>query len=183
MGGSRGVEGVLMAVRPTFSGEVQFAGFSDSSRGGPRVTMRLADRDDLFKFIGMEGKRFMAVLVEIADDETLASEPEKPKEKPARMGPLCEWAVYRCSEPDFQQWIRKVYDAAMGGNGKGWGDVTPDEDFAGNVPDYAAHCIKVLCDVKSRKDFDADAAAGERLKSLVMRPYGAWLTERMRVAA
>ncbi len=172
---------------PTFSGETQFVAYTDSSRGGPRVTLRLADRDELDKFIGMEGKRFMAVLVEIADDGTPA-EPEKPA--PARktvqrerMAPLCEWAVYRCAEPQFQQWIRPLYDRLMGGNGRGWGDVTPDNDFRGNVAEYTAHCIKVLCQVESRKDFDTDAAAGERFKLLVMRPYAAWLKEQQAVPA
>lgn len=173
---------------PTFSGETQFVAYTDSSRGGPRVTLRLADRDELDKFIGKEGKRFMAVLVEIADDETPAV-PEKPARKAAapvqrqRMGPLCEWAVYRCGEPVFQSWIRPRYDRAMGGNGSGWGDVTPMDDFGGNHAEYAAHCIKVLCNVNSRTEFDTDMAAGERFKTLVMRPYAAWMKEQQAVPA
>ena len=174
-------------MKATFQGEVQFAGYADGSRGGPRVTFRLADRDELEKFIGMEGKRFMAVLVQIADDETPA-EPEKtaaPRKavQRERMAPLCEWAVFRCGEPVFQSWIRPVYDRLMGGNGSGWGDVTPDNDFGGNHAEYAAHCIKVLCKVESRKEFDTDMAAGERFKTLVMRPYAAWLKEQQVVPA
>jgi hypothetical protein len=174
-------------VKPTFQGEVQFAGYADGSRGGPRVTLRLADRDELDRFIGKEGKRFMAVLVEIADDETPA-EPAKPAPvrkavQRERMGPLCEWAVYRCGEPVFQQWIRRQYDIVMGGNGLGWGDVTPTDHFGGNHAEYAAHCIKVLCEVDSRKVFDTDMAAGERFKALVMRPYAAWMKEQQAVPA
>lgn len=175
-------------MKATFQGEVQFAGYADGSRGGPRVTLRLADRDELGKFIGMEGKRFMAVLVEIADDETPA-EPEKPAAAPRkavqrdRMAPLLEWAVYRCAEPQFQQWIRRQYDLAMGGDGTGWGDVSPATDFKNKVEDYAAHCIKVLCQVDSRTEFDTDAAAGERFKALVMRPYAAWMKEQQVVPA
>lgn len=178
-------------MKPTFQGEVQFAGYADGSRGGPRVTLRLADRDELDKFIGKEGKRFMAVLVEIADDETPA-EPEKPA--PARSaapvkrhGPLCQWAVERCGEPVFQSWLRPRYDRALVGNGSGWGDVTPMDDFGGNTKAahaaYTAHCIKVLCQVESRTEFDTDAAAGERFKTLVMRPYAAWLKEQQEVPA
>jgi hypothetical protein len=166
-------------VKPTFQGEVQFASYGDSSRGGPRVTLRLADRDELERFIGKEGKRFACVLVEIADDETPA-EPEKPaparKAVPVkRHGPLCQWAVERCGEPVFQSWLRPQYDRAMGGNGSGWGDVTPMDDFKGNHAEYAAHCIKVICMVDSRKEFDTDPAAGQRFKDLVMRPYSEWL--------
>ncbi len=166
-------------MKPPFQGEVQFAGYADGSRGGPRVTLRLADRDELERFIGKEGKRFMAVLVEIADDETPA-EPEKPaaarKAAPVkRHGPLCQWAVERCGEPVFQSWLRPQYDRVMGGNGSGWGDVHPDVHFRGNHAEYAAHCLKVLCEVESRKEFDSDPVAGERFKALVMRPYAAWL--------
>lgn len=174
-------------MKPTFQGEVQFAGYADGSRGGPRVTLRLADRDELDKFIGMEGKRFMAVLVEISDDETPA-EPEAPapakeRVKRERMGPLCAWAVYRCGEPVFQGWIRPRYDRFMGGNGTGWGDVTPMDDFGGNHAEYAAHCIKAMCDVQSRKEFDTDMAAGERFKELVIKPYAAWIKEQQAVLA
>lgn len=163
-------------MKPTFQGEVQFAGYADGSRGGPRVTLRLADRDELEKFIGMEGKRFMAVMVQIADDETPA-EPAAPRRATPvkRHGPLCQWAVERCGEPVFQSWLRPQYDRALGGNGSGWGDVTPMDDFGGNFAEYTAHCIKVLCKVESRKEFDTDLAAGERFKTLVMRPYAAWL--------
>ncbi len=175
-------------MKATFQGEVLFSGYGDSSRGGPRVTFRLADRDELERFVGMEGKRFACVLMEIADDETPA-EPETPARKAAapvkreRMGPLCEWAVFRCGEPVFQSWIRPRYDRVMGGNGSGWGDVTPQDDFGGNHAEYAAHCIKALCRVDSRKEFDTDMAAGERFKALVMRPYAAWMKEQQAVPA
>lgn len=175
--------------KPTFAGELQFAGYADSSRGGPRITLRLADRDELQKFIGQEGKRFMAVLMEIADDETPAATPApeaasaKPRAQRERMAPLCEWAVFRCSEPDFQRWIRPIYDRAMGGDGTGWGDVTPEMDFRGNMEAYAAHCLKVLCDVRSRKDLDTNPAAAKRFHSLIRAPYATWLHEQQAVPA
>jgi len=157
-------------VKPTFQGEVQFAGYADGSRGGPRVTLRLADRDELDKFIGMEGKRFMAVLVEIADDETPA-EPEKPapaKERVQRerMGPLCEWAVYRCGEPAFKDWASHQSQA-----GGGQGKFTSMEAEARGV-------ILALCGVTSRRELDTNPEAAKRFHERVRVPYSAWLAKR-----
>lgn len=104
-----------------------------------------------------------------------APKPAKPEAAP--MGPLCKWAVMRCAEPEFQLWARRQYDRAMGGSGMGWGDVTPEEDFAGNLTNYTAHCVKVLAGVSSRRDLDEPEIA-ERFKAQIMKPYGAWLSER-----
>ena len=85
---------------PTYSGEVQFAGYTDSSRSGPRVTLRLSDRADLDRFVGCEGKRYMLALVEIGDDEQAVAPPAES----TPMGPLCKWAVQRQKDPAFIEW-------------------------------------------------------------------------------
>jgi hypothetical protein len=63
-------------IRPTFSGEFQLAGWSESHNGGCKVTFWLADSSDLDAFRAMTvrkgqqaGHRLAAVLVEIGDDE------------------------------------------------------------------------------------------------------------------
>jgi hypothetical protein len=151
------------AKKPTFAGEVQFAGYSDSSRSGPRVTFRLADRDDLERFIGCEGKRYMAVLVEITDEETPATEPAPHRE---RMGPLCEWAVMRCKEPMFQEWI--VWQP-------GQGEPQPLLDSA---EDSAKGALLSICGVNSRKELDTNPEAAKLLHERVRKPYAAWLAEQ-----
>lgn len=165
-------------MKPTFHGEVQFAGYADGSRGGPRITFRLEDRKALDTFAGLEGKRYMLAIVEIGDDEQPAEPaPKREQRTPrARMAPLCEWTVLRCSEEPFQRWIKVVYDKHMGGNGHGWGDVTPD-DFGGRMDAYAAHCVKVLCNVDSRKELDTDNAAAAKLHEVIRKPYTAWLKQ------
>lgn len=102
--------------------------------------------------------------------------PETEQPKPERMGPLCEWAVYRCKDRQFQYWIRPVYDRVMGGNGSSWGDVTPAD--VGGIEAYAAHAIKVICDISTRKELDSDMAAGARFKENVMEPYRKWLAAK-----
>ena len=90
-----------MEEAAAFKGEFQFVTFADSSRGGPRVTFRLSDRDELQAFVGCEGKRYACVLVEIGDDE-LPVEGNAPKEQ---LGPLCKWAVMRDDDPAFSAWV------------------------------------------------------------------------------
>jgi hypothetical protein len=58
-----------MSIEPVFSGEVQFRRYSDTSTQGQQIVLQVEDRESLRPFIGLEGKRFMAVLVAIGDDE------------------------------------------------------------------------------------------------------------------
>jgi hypothetical protein len=134
---------------PTFSGEVQFAGYSDSSRSGPRVTLRLQDRAELEKFVGCEGKRYMAVLVEIGDDEAPA--------QPACGGERAKWAAMRCAEPEFQRWLSVVYPEHINATMRG--------------AELCAEMMRTVCAVKSRAEFDSDEAAGYRFDSLIRRPW------------
>lgn len=146
-----------------FSGEVQIAGYTDSSRSGPRLTIRLQDRADLEAFVGMEGKRFMLALVPIGDDEQPAAptaQAPRPAVKRERMGPLCEWAVFRCGEERFRDWVRMEFGAAS--------DAPLTAEQCGDV-------LKSVAGVASRKDLDTDADAGALFREVVMHRYGAWL--------
>ena len=65
-----------VSMQPTFSGEIQLAGWSESHTGGCKVTFWLQSTEDLDAFRALTvrkgntaGHRFMAALVEIGDDE------------------------------------------------------------------------------------------------------------------
>lgn len=157
-------------VVAAFKGELQFAGWTDSSRGGPRVTFRLADRDLLERFIGCEGKRYACMLVDLGDDETPADQAPSPAAAPKtavpakreRMGPLCEWAVMRCGEDMFQQWAwsqMKAFDLPTG---------MP-------ISQVARLFICEVCGISSRKDLDTNESAARLLHVRVRRPYMVWL--------
>jgi hypothetical protein len=141
-------------TKPTFSGEVQFAGYSDSSRSGPRVTLRLSDRSDLERFVGCEGKRYMVALVEIGSDEqpVSAPEPEKPKG-----GPLAKSAGIICGTPMFQKFAGvRGYDVSEGG---------------------AAQLVRDVCNVTSRAELDGSQAK-QYVYSGLMAMYRAWAAEQ-----
>lgn len=140
-------------VQPSFTGEVQFRRYSDTSTQGVQVVLGLSDRDSLEAFIGKEGKRYMAVLVEIGDDE----KPVPPKGT-ERKGDLCYWTVMRCAEPTFWEFL---------------GHTFPSADPVTNAA-QAADLVKFVCTVESRKEFDTDPQARARFDRLIRHPYQKW---------
>ena len=150
-----------MSIKPTFQGEVQLAGWSESHNGGAKVTFWLPDAEslDAFRVLTTKkgntaGHRLMAVLVEIGDDEQPV-EPEPPK-----VGPLAYWMVRRCAEPEFWRWLEQ----ATGG---------PVEN-----PVRAASVVKMILGVKSRKEVDADPDKAALFHERIRGPYAKWCTTR-----
>lgn len=169
----------MSTKKPTFAGEAQFAGYTDSSRGGPRITLRLSDRDELQKFVGLEGKRYMVAMVEIADDEAPA-EPTTPKSKARdRLPPLCEWAVLQCEKPMFQQWCQDQWDAGRVPVTSGLRILGP----AASKVEFAKLVVCALARIESRKELDTNPDAAQRFHRLVRIPYAAWLREQEAVQA
>ncbi len=157
-------------MKTTFDGEVQFAGYADGSRGGPRITFRLTDREHLNTFAGLEGKRFMLAIVEIGDDEKPAAPAPAPAKR-ERMGPLLELAVRLARDPRFQQWADQNYFVTLG--------VHFDGDIDGTLNhSIAKSFICGVCGVESRKDIDGNPEATKRFHELVRKPYAAWLQQQ-----
>lgn len=142
-------------MTPTFQGEVQFRRYSDTSTQGASIVLALADRDDLSVFIGKEGKRFMAVFVEIGDDEKPVSPPK------AALGTIAQWLVMRCSEPEFWAFLNDQHD----------GDRIDNEGDAGNL-------VKHLFGVSSRKEIDGNPRLERFFHESIRGPYNRWLLRR-----
>jgi hypothetical protein len=138
-----------------FNGEVQFRRYSDTSTQGQQIVFAVEDREALEPFIGKEGKRFMAVLVELGDDEQPVQQPRKDTR-----GPLCREACDYCVMPEFHKWL--VHERGAGG---------VDET-------YAKRWILQLCDIDSRKELDTDRQAGDDFVQLVRIPFMRWQRER-----
>lgn len=149
-----------MSITPTFQGEVQFRRWSDSSTQGVQVTFALPDSADLEPLKHKAGKRFMAVLVEIGDDE----QPVQPQRKDTR-GPLCREACDYCELPAFQEWAAKV-------NGWPAGHKLDATQCKGHILDS--------CGVDSRKKLDSDREAGEYFVSEIRLPFMRWQREQKR---
>lgn len=165
-------------MTPTFAGEIQLAGWSESHTGGCKVTFWLSSPDELAAFRTLTtrkgntaGHRFMAALVEIGDDElpvqaaNTSPEPvnklakneqiEKPK-----IGPLAYWLVLRCNDPEFMQWLNRT---------KGY--CVCDSAEAGEA-------VKEMLGVVSRKDIDGDPDTVALFHERIRGPYAQWCAAR-----
>jgi hypothetical protein len=128
---------------PTFTGEVQFRRYSDTSTQGVQIVLGLADRESLEPFISKAGKRFMAVLVEIGDDEL----PVEPTPRKDTRGPLCREACDLCENAVFQCWIAL--------------DEPPSKEAA------KARIIKICGLEKSRSELDTNPAAAHKFVQVI----------------
>jgi hypothetical protein len=152
-----------MSLTPAFEGEVQFRRWSDSSTQGVQVTFALPDSEALEPLKHKAGKRFMAVLVEIGDDEQPVQQPPKKDQR----GPLCREACDYCKLPMFRAWIKEA---------------CPDYGIVDN--EYSARqWVLDTCQIKSRADLDSDAEAADDFKRFVRLPFMKWQRERTRVGA
>lgn len=160
-----------MEVAPTFAGEVQFRRYSDTSTQGTQIVLALPDREALQSFIGLEGKRFMAVLVQIGDDEQPVipdignpTSGNKGKSHIQRepLGDLCWRAVQWCKDPEF------------------WEFLTFDPVIKGMVSDEAGakHYVQIVCGVESRKELDANPEAARKFNQFIRGPYQKHLIAR-----
>lgn len=151
---------------PTFAGEVQFRRYSDTSTQGTQIVLALPDREALQSFIGLEGKRFMAVLVQIGDDEQPVTGNPVSETKPGNsrndrepLGDLCWRAVQWCKEPEFIDFLNL------------------QEPGIDSEHDAAAY-IKRVCGVQSRKELDTSPAARSLFNARIRGPYQKHLIAR-----
>lgn len=153
-------------MEPTFSGELQLAGWSESHTGGCKVTFWLSGPDELAAFRTLTvrkgntaGQRFMAALVEVGDDElpvqTHINACDKALDQP-KGGALAKLAGMWCADATFQAWLET------------------DPDNAAPNESGATLCLYALCEIESRRELDHDPAAAERFNQLIRGPYMKW---------
>ena len=139
---------------------MQAVGWSDSSRNGPRMTFARPSREHLQAFIGCEGKRFMAVLVLIGDDELPVPPPQPAPKQAEPKAPkvdhsLSKWAALRCADPEFRHWAGLYFGEAA--------------NFVD--AEKTAQWMRAFCSIKSRAELDTNTAAADCFKTLVMAPW------------
>lgn len=145
---------------PTFHGEVQLAGWSDTHNGGAKIVLWLSDPSELEAFRALTlrkgntaGQRFMVAMVEIGDDEL----PVQPPAEPARPagGPVAKIAGQLCADPDFLRFLQSRGSRAA------------------NAYD-AAEVVRRKCGVESRAELDHNAQAARTFHDIFRRPFIAW---------
>ncbi len=154
---------------PTFAGELQLAGWSESHNSGCKVTFWLQSSEELEAFRALTvrkgntaGHRFMAALVEIGDDEKPVEPPEKTAKQPREpMGDACYRTVMWCQDPEFWKFLESHYPDAIINNAI-----------------HAAEYVKTVCDVVSRKELDTEPEANRLWHEKIRGPYSKWLIAR-----
>lgn len=122
-----------------FKDEMLLLRWGDNSRDGQTVTFQLPGEHEIHPFkhspSGKKtGKRYMAVLVEINDDETPVV--QKPKG-----GPLSKEAAGLCKRQDFQEFVAEQSEFTR------W-------DFTAECEDNAAEYLRSKCLISSRSMLD-----------------------------
>lgn len=85
-------------------------------------------------------------------------QPVQPVSVP-KIGPLGYWLVCRCNEPEFWAFLNEL-------------------GYVCNNGADAAAIVKIIAQVKSRKDVDGDAGAEYRCNQSIRYPYQKWLLRR-----
>lgn len=150
-----------MMPATAFQGELMLAGWSETHTGGAKVTFWLPDADALDTFRSMTvrkgntaGQRFMAVLVELNDDDTpKPAEVDKPKG-----GSLAQSAGVICGTEEFQRFASERADT--------WDAGLPQQQ-------NAAEFVRQFCRVNSRAELDHSPTA-KQLFGQLMADYRAW---------
>lgn len=170
----------MTSPTPTFAGEVQLRRWSESNTQGVQVTFALADSSDLEKFRGLDGRRFMAVLVQIGDDEqpvdVRSSDIKVRKSDIARepLGDLCWRAVQWCKEPEFAVFIHDVFYTLWPLGLEG----TPVTKDGESEEPFCKFAVQEICGVESRKELDTNPEAARRFNQLIRGPYQKYLIAR-----
>lgn len=148
-------------ITPTFQGEVQLAGWSETHTGGCKVTFWLPESSDLDVFRALTvrkgntaGQRFACVLVELSDDD----QPAPPPETRPKGGPLAKLAGQWCQSPDFHAFLRS-------------------QGMECSNSEAAAAIIRKACRVSSRAELDHSRHAAAVFHEVFRLPYMEWRGE------
>lgn len=166
-------------MTPTFSGEMQLAGWVENHNSGAKITFWLPDSNDLEVFKGLTarkgntaGHRFAVVLVEIGDDElpvdpdvlnfeqklyTSSEHVQKTPEIKHKGGELAKWAGMLCRDREFELWLSNEYP----------------REYVDCLQDCATW-IREKCNVDSRAELDHNQEAGRIFREQVMAPFAEW---------
>ena len=152
-------------IKPAYQGELMLAGWTDNHTTGAKVTFWLPDQEALecFRHLTVRkgrtaGQRFMAVLIQLGDDDQPIQPGEEGRsEKPSHALAISAAAVCRASA--FQEYVGSI---------RNW---YPSE--AKDREDQAAEYVREFCRVESRSELDNSPTAAQ-LFARLMGEYRDW---------
>lgn len=142
--------------------EASSAGVRDMADGSLRITVEFEPRHakEAYALFGTRGTPLA-----IAALKTGFAAVETPK-----VGPLAYWAVMRCKEEEFFNFISVTYSDWMGDN-------TPDTYETHE--EYCKDAVLMLCECKtSRSEIDRDPSKEQLFHEHIRGPYAKYLAAR-----
>jgi len=138
-----------------YQGELMLTGWSDTSTRGRTVTFQVPEDEPEhpFKsFVLRQGKRsgtrFMAVLVQVNDDESIGHQEEHPSQQAARL----------CKNPRFWHWASEhTFDTVAS-------------------EDSARYFILSLCKISSRSELDNNQQARKVFDYQIVQPFKTYIS-------
>jgi len=116
-------------------------------------TVQAADFPDTLRTAVM-GTRYVAVLVELNDDESPAEQPQPNKKEDKHK--LSRQAAILCGDALFQRYLSVTYADA-------WSEASV---ICHDLTEKTAESVRRICQVQSRSEFDTDPAAASRWRDL-----------------
>jgi len=138
--------------------EASSAGVKDMADGSLRITIEFDPRyaKEAFALFGARGTPLAIAALKDGYAQQIDTSPERvQKSAKNELGPLSYWLVLRCKEDEFQRWIWNTFDYLPGG---------PDEK-------HCSHTVRLVCQVKSRKDIDGNPDAESLMNLHILGPY------------
>lgn len=153
-----------MSAPIAFKGELQLLGWTESDKGGRSVKFQCSGDEAEHPFKVFRSKaRFMAVLVEIGDDE----QPVEPQERiadPATGLLASNLCALTCKDRDFWTWIEAQV----------WGIPITSEQ-------KAAEIVKELLGIESRTELDTNPGLAQKFFKQMLHPFNEWKQSALRV--
>ncbi|MEX3914859.1 hypothetical protein AB4Y43_01245 [Paraburkholderia sp. BR10872] len=160
----------MSTITPTFSGEFQLAGWSESHNGGCKVTFWLPDPSDLDAFRAMTvrkgqqaGHRLAAVLVEIGDDEQPVQPTTATVNNTAKGGALARLAAQLCNDVEFHDFVYHEFGKSF---------------HQGSEANECAEWMREQCGIESRAELDSNEEAAEYFHTYIRKPWVQWRKDR-----
>ena len=137
--------------------DVQLLNWVETSSGGFVIKLVCADEDTAREYFrdktlrkGKQAGQLFAMTIDEMDEH--GNEP-LPVPKRFAGGPICQWLVLCCDNPEFQSW-------------------------SGTANRHAAETwVKQTMCVESRKQIDGNAIAERLFHDCIRKPYQAWLEQ------
>ena len=142
--------------------DTQLLRWSETSNGGFTITLLCADEDTAREYFrdktlrkGKQAGQLFAMNIDELDEH--GNEPQLVPKRFAG-GPICQWLVLCCDNPEFQSW-------------------------SGTANRHAAETwVKQTMGVESRKQIDGNLTLEARYHRVIRGPFMAWLATPVREA-